>query len=214
MSTPKRSKGLSLGMVILAAGASSRMGRPKLLLPWGHTSVVGHLLEQWRTLNSAKQIAVVCAEGARDLLDELDRLDFPQAQRIFNPQPQRGMFSSIQCAANWDGWQPGLTHWAISLGDQPLVRTTTLRNVLKCAAAGPDSICQPSRNGRGRHPVILPAAVFARLRNCPDETLKQFLAAADRGVAHCEMDDPGLDLDLDEPSDYQRARELALKNVP
>jgi hypothetical protein len=28
------------------------------------------------------------------------------------------------------------------------------------------------------------------------------------------MDDPGLDLDLDEPSDYQRARELALKNVP
>lgn len=213
MSTTDESMELSLGVAILAAGASSRMGRPKLLLPWGHTSVLGHLLEQWRALNSAKQIAVVCAEGARALLDELDRLDFPQAQRIFNPQPGRGMFSSIQCAASWDGWQPGLTHWVISLGDQPLVRTTTLGNALQCAAASPDSICQPSRNGRGRHPVILPAAVFARLRNCPEENLKQFLATADLCVTRCEMDDPGLDLDLDEPSDYERARALASKNA-
>jgi molybdenum cofactor cytidylyltransferase len=214
MSITDPSKGLSLGVVILAAGASSRMGRPKLLLPWGHTSVVGHLLEQWQTLPTEKQIAVVCAEAARALLAELDRLDFPPAQRIFNPQPERGMFSSIQCAANWDGWQPGLTHWAISLGDQPLVRTTTLRNVLECTAARPDSICQPSRNGRGRHPVILPAAAFARLRNCPDDDLKQFLAAKDLCVGRCEMDDPGLDLDLDEPSDYQRARALASKSAP
>lgn len=214
MSTTDPAKGLSLGVVILAAGASSRMGRPKLLLPWGPTSVIGHLLEQWRALADAKQIAVVCAEAARELLGELDRLDFPQAQRIFNPQPERGMFSSIQCAANWDGWQPELTHWAISLGDQPLVRTKTLGNILECTAAGPDSICQPSRNGRGRHPVILPAAAFARLKNCPDDNLKQFLAAADLCVGRCEMDDPGLDLDLDEPSDYQRARKLALKNAP
>ena len=214
MSTTEPSKGLSLGVVILAAGASSRMGRPKLLLPWGHTSVIGHLLEQWRALDNAKQIAVVCTEAARALLDELDRLEFPQAQRIVNPQPERGMFSSIQCAAKWDGWQPELTHWAISLGDQPLVRTTTLRNVLECAATGPESICQPSRNGRGRHPVILPAAVFARLRDCPDDNLKQFLAATDLCVGRCEIDDPGLDLDLDEPSDYRWARELALKNTP
>ena len=37
-------KNQPLGVIILGAGASSRMGRPKLLLPWGDTSVIGHLI--------------------------------------------------------------------------------------------------------------------------------------------------------------------------
>jgi len=39
---------LRIGVVILAAGASSRMGQPKLLLPWNDTSVLGDLLNQWK----------------------------------------------------------------------------------------------------------------------------------------------------------------------
>src|ERR1035437_2980619 len=51
-----------VGVVILAAGRSARMGKPKLLLPWGGTSVLGHLIEEWRALH-AKQIDVVCDAG-------------------------------------------------------------------------------------------------------------------------------------------------------
>ena len=54
---------VALGVVFLGAGASARMGRPKLLLPWGGTSILGHLIGQWRAL-AAEQIAVVGA--ARD----------------------------------------------------------------------------------------------------------------------------------------------------
>src|SRR5437667_7548195 len=103
---------MKLGVAILAAGASSRMGRPKLLLPWRDSTVIGHLLGQWRELG-ASSIAVVCAAQARLLDAELDRLGFPPAQRIVNPHPQRGMFSSIQCAAKWAGAQSNLSHWAI-----------------------------------------------------------------------------------------------------
>ena len=39
---------MKLGVIILAAGASERMGRPKLLLPWGKSTVLAHLLAQWR----------------------------------------------------------------------------------------------------------------------------------------------------------------------
>src|SRR5437763_13333350 len=91
-----------LGAVILAAGRSSRMGRPKLLLPWGETSVLGHLVEQWRMLR-AQQIAVVCAAGDDGIQKELNRLMFPVECRIFNETPERGMFSSVQCAAQWAG---------------------------------------------------------------------------------------------------------------
>src|SRR4051812_5400227 len=117
---------LQIGAVVLAGGRSRRMGRPKLLLPWKSTSVIGHLIDQWQSLG-VSQICVVCAADDQALAQELNRLGFPEALRILNPLPERGMFSSIQCAARWPGWNPTLTHWAIILGDQPHLSPASLR---------------------------------------------------------------------------------------
>jgi len=204
MTRPSAKRAFSFGVVILAAGRSSRMGRPKLLLPWGKTSVLDHLIKQWRALR-AKQIAVVCAPGSRAIGAELDRLGFPARNRIINPAPQRGMFSSIQCAAQWPGWQARLTHWTIVLGDQPHLQRQTLRQALDFSAAHPARVCQPARRGHGRHPVLLPKSIFRQLAGSTARTLKGFLTARRRQVALCELDDPGLDLDLDRPEDYERA---------
>ena len=150
MKPPPVERGRAVGVVILAAGRSRRMGRPKLLLPWAKTTVLGHLLGQWQTFG-AKQVAVVCAVGDQAIQGELDRLGFPAANRIFNPAPDRGMFSSVQCAAQWAGWQQGLTHWAIVLGDQPLVRdrdATPVARIQRRAAA--DDL--PAGSERARAP--------------------------------------------------------------
>jgi molybdenum cofactor cytidylyltransferase len=204
MKTPLTAPPYALGVIILAAGASTRMGKAKLLLPWAGTSILGHLIEQWRALR-ASQIAVVCAPGNQDMEAELDRLGFPAMDRIFNPAPERGMFSSIQCAAQWPGWQAALTHWAIVLGDQPHVRRQTLRQALDFGAAHPAEVCQPARHRHGRHPVLLPKTVFQQLAGSTAATLKEFLAASAGRVALCELDDPGLDLDIDRPEDYEQA---------
>ena len=198
-------------MVILAAGRSARMGKPKLLLPWGRTSVLGHLVEEWHTLH-ARQIAVVYATSDSAIQTEMDRLGFPAQNRIINPNPPRGMFSSIQCAAQWPGWQSAVTHWAIVLGDQPHLRSQTLRGVLDFSSAHSARVCQPARCGHGRHPVLLPKAVFRRIAGSTAATLKEFLAAEAREVALCELDDPGLDLDIDVPADYEKAVRLAMLN--
>jgi molybdenum cofactor cytidylyltransferase len=195
-------------VIILAAGRSARMGKPKLLLPWGETSVLGHLIEEWRALH-AKQIAVACAPVDQAIQAELDRLGFEEKNQVINPAPERGMFSSIQCAAQWPGWQAGLTHWAIVLGDQPHLQRQTLRQVLDFSAAQPGSVCQPSRHGHGRHPVLLPQAVFRQVAGSTAATLKEFLGVRPRPVALCELNDPGLDLDIDRPEDYRKALELA-----
>src|SRR5207302_6006404 len=94
----------SFAAVILAAGRSARMGQPKLLLPWDKTSILGHLIQQWRNLR-ADQMAVVCAADDHALKRELGRLGFPKKDRIYNAAPEQGMFSSIKCAAQWEGWQ-------------------------------------------------------------------------------------------------------------
>jgi molybdenum cofactor cytidylyltransferase len=200
----------AVGVVILGAGKSSRMGRPKLLLPWGGTSVLGHLIEQWQGLG-AKQIAVVCAVGDQNIRDELERLGFPTANRLPNPAPDRGMFSSIQCAAQWQGWENGLTRWVIVLGDQPLVRKATLRSLLDFSSAHQGKICQPMHGGHGRHPVVLPRAAFLALADSTAPTLKAFLENRAAEVTFCLVHDPGLEVDIDWPEDYQRALKLAQK---
>ena len=214
MKRPSAERADSLGVVILAAGRSVRMGRPKLLLPWGQTSVLGHLLGQWQALRVG-QTAVVCATGDDGIHAELDCLGLPADDRICNPAPDRGMFSSIQCAAQWAGWKAGLTHWAIVLGDQPLVRGETLRRLLEFGAARPELICQPARGGHGRHPVVLPKAAFLTLADSAAPSLKEALQVCAGQVAFCPVDDPGLDLDIDRPEDYDKAKqELNRRPIP
>ncbi len=196
-----------LGVVILGAGASSRMGRPKLLLPWGGTTVIGQLISQWRKLG-AGQIAVVRRSDDAALVEELQRLNFTAANCIENPQPERGMFSSIVCAANWSGWRPEVSHWAIVLGDQPHLRTETLRQLLEFSAQNPGAICQPAFGGHEKHPVILPRRVFAGLKNSGAATLKDFLKLAPPPRVQCVVNDSGLTLDLDTPEDYKRLTSL------
>jgi molybdenum cofactor cytidylyltransferase len=202
----------SLGVVILAAGASRRMGEPKLLLPWGGTSVLGHLLQRWKTLQAA-QIAVVCAAGAQPLAGELERLGFPGENRILNAVPNEGMFSSILCAAGWNGWNPELTHWLISLGDQPHLGEGTLRELLDFGARNPDKICQPMRNGRRKHPVLLPGRFFAELKKTSARDLKVFLVENAKDLSGFESDDEGLDLDMDTPEDYERVKRMVFGGI-
>jgi molybdenum cofactor cytidylyltransferase len=198
-----------VGVVILAAGASRRMGRPKLLLPWDQTTVLGHLLQQWTRLG-ASQIAIVFATGAKPITDELDRLGFPTTNRIVNPAPENGMFSSIQCAARWPGRHSELTHWVITLGDQPHLRETTLQTLLDFSARNPEKICQPMRATRRKHPVLLARRFFDELKTTSAADLKIFLAQHSQDLTGFESDDAGLDLDMDTPEDYERVRRLAL----
>jgi molybdenum cofactor cytidylyltransferase len=195
----------SLGALILAAGRSVRMGKPKLLLPWGGTSVLGHLLSRWSAAG-AHQIGVVHAAGDGLILAELHRLSLHPTESIENPNADRGMFSSIVCAAQWQGWHSSLTHWAIVLGDQPHLKQATLIKLVEFTASNHDKICQPMHAGRHRHPVVLPKPVFLELSSSTATNLKEFLLG--REVAGFESDDPGLDLDIDRPEDYEKAKAL------
>jgi len=194
-----------LGVILLAAGASSRMGTPKLLLPWRGTTVIGHLLAQWQELGAA-QIAVVSRAQDAKLAAELDRLDFPDSNRIINPQPERGMYGSVTCAAAWNGWRMEMSHWAIVLGDQPHLHSSTLGGLLEFSAQNPAAICQPSMGGRLGHPVILPRTALVTLKNSPAATLKEFLSLPGQSRLACPVNDPGLLADMDTPEDYQRLK--------
>lgn len=193
----------NFGVILLGAGASARMGEPKLLLPWRNTTVIGHLIAQWQKLG-AQQITVVLRANDLALAAELDRLSFSRTNRIENPQPERGMFSSIVCAANWNGWQPEISRWAIVLGDQPHLHLEMLRRVLEFSAQYPNAICQPMFGGHARHPVILTSPALVELKNTNAATLKEFLKLTALPRVQCAVIDSGVSLDMDTPEDYKR----------
>jgi molybdenum cofactor cytidylyltransferase len=197
----------SLGVIVLAAGASVRMGKPKLLLPWGNTTILGHVLEFWKD-SQAAQIAVVHSPNNPSLCFELDRLLVPPQNRISNVHPEEGMFSSVVCAARWRGWNPDVTHHVIVLGDQPHLPINLLHCLIEFAMGNPEVIVQPSFRGRPRHPVILPRSEFEALANSNEKTLKSFLQDRSANVRLFPSDDPALEYDIDTPEDYEKALKL------
>jgi molybdenum cofactor cytidylyltransferase len=195
---------MNYGVAILAAGKSERMGSPKMLLPWGESTVLGQLVQTWRSLNAA-QIAVVHAANDSQLWIELNRLGIAPADRIANPNRDSGMFGSIRGAAGWSGWKRSLSHVVLALGDQPHLPTGMLRSLLAFAEAEPTAICQPSHFGRPKHPLVLPRELFQRLADAPGATMRDFLAAHSDSVRTVEFHEAALDVDLDRPEDYERA---------
>ena len=183
------------------------MGRPKLLLPWQDSTVIAHLLATYTRLG-IQQIVVVMAASDKDLQKELERLQFDSKHWVINPQPEEGMFSSIQCAARWRGWNACLTHWIISLGDQPHLLKSTIAELIKFSADHSDKICQPEWQGRPKHPVVLPRTFFKELASHHGPHLKIYLEDRSTQRQVCPSNDPGLDLDIDYPADYQEALRL------
>jgi CTP:molybdopterin cytidylyltransferase MocA len=139
---------------------------------------------------------------------ELDRLNFPASGRIENPQPERGMFSSIICAAEWTGWRNEIASRAIVLVDQPHLRTETLRQLLEFSAQNKAAICQPAFGRHTGHPVILPEQTFEALKNSGAATLKDFLKLPAWPSVQCFVADAGLSLDMDTPEDYKRLKDF------
>ena len=178
------------------------MGQPKLLLPWEDDTVVGHSVRQWVAAGAAS-ICVVVAASDTGLINEVRKSG---AFHIANPDPDRGMFSSVRCAAEWPHWDTTLTHWIISLGDQPHLRGTTLRQLIGAVQSDPASVWQPAYGGRRRHPVVLPKSSFVALGGTAAPDLKAFLELFPRSSV--EIDDPGLEIDIDTPEDYARAKKL------
>jgi molybdenum cofactor cytidylyltransferase len=198
---------LSLGVVILAAGASSRMGQPKMLLPWRGTTILGHLISIWNELG-ASQIGVVINPEYQPLKAELERLAIPSENWIPNPNAKEGMFNSIQAAAHWPGWNPDITHFVIVLGDQPHLTEELLSSLLEFTSLNSTFICQPSYGLKGRHPVLFPKDLFLSLSQSVGPTLKDFLNLHRTLIRLYEWDDQALDFDIDTPEAYERARQV------
>jgi CTP:molybdopterin cytidylyltransferase MocA len=195
------SRSPGFGVVILAAGASRRMGRPKALLPWRGSTILGHLAVTWRA-SGAGRIAVVYDPGNQPLMAEMDRLSI--TDRIANPRPEQGMMSSAIAASRSD-WCADLARVAVALVDQPQIPAEWIVRLAAFASENPSSICQPEHAGKRGHPVFFPLQRFRELADSRAESLRDFIHLQPQARRFLSCDSPAVLADLNTPEDYERA---------
>jgi len=196
---------MSLLIAILAAGESRRMGQPKLCLPWGNTTILGHIRDQWLAAD-AEKILVIHAPGESPVTRELDRLGVAPENRAPNLAMERGMMGSVVTAATRALEIPSLSHLIISLGDQPQIQTATYKKLLRTCLISPGELVRVVRQGKPGHPLALPANILQELSTTSAETLRDFLRLKEMPVCDLTIDDSGVLLDVDTPADYDQAQ--------
>lgn len=187
--------------LVLAAGGSSRMGRPKPLLPFGRDTVVG----------------AVCAAGLSAGLDPVlvvvgDRATEVRAalagrpvRPVENPEWRAGQGRSLAvgvCALEALDADPVLGT-AVLLGDEPEIAPPVIRGAVRAWRASGNPALRTWYRDRPGHPVVLGRTLFPDLRELTgDEGAAGLLEALGDRVARLRVDRPA-PVDLDRPADYR-----------
>jgi molybdenum cofactor cytidylyltransferase len=198
-----------ISAIILAAGASSRMGRPKAELVLGSTgeTVLSRIVS---TLLAGGVPQVVVVAGAH--LDAV-RGAMPSHERrarvIEHPGWATGQLSSLLAGLNAID-DPILEAAMVTLVDVPLVTAPTVAAVLHAWRRTRAPIVRPVEGDRHGHPVIFDRAVFEDLRSAdPQVGAKAVFALHRDRVLNVPVNDAGAFEDIDTPADYERVKKAS-----
>lgn len=185
--------------IVPAAGSAERFGGKKLLTPidgWPLLDrTVASLLD-----GGLSQVIVVVGPDADALTRDVNAFNDPRVWPVVNPDPSRGMFSSLQAGmAEAEG-----DALVVLPGDMPFVRAATVAALLGAFGDDP-GIVSPRYRGKRGHPVVLPPELRDEIRNAPPSAnLHEILKRHADLRRDVNVDDPGVGRDVDTVADLSR----------
>ena len=191
-----------IAAVLLAAGESRRMGRPKLTLPWGAGgSLIAQVVSRFREAGADPLLVVTGAD--RQAVERA--LDDSGAHCLFNPNYRQGeMLSSIKVGLGrlLDGDAEATL---VAPADLPSLTVETLRSLLDHRRRSGADLIVPSYQMRRGHPVLIGRPQWQDVLELKEgETLRNFLRRKADQIDYVVVDDPGVIQDLDTLEDYER----------
>ena len=194
-----------IAAIILAAGKSERMGRPKALLPFGDSTFCQHLYDLLKS-SSAGEVRVVLGAQAGEIESGTG---IPEKEIVINPDYEKGMLSSLQAGlvALHEAAPEAVILCPV---DHPNITLTLIELIISSFRSSGAEIVIPTRAGRRGHPVLFASSLFGDLISAPlDVGARHVVHQHPEKVLEVETDEPGVVQDIDAPEDY---RELTGKD--
>lgn len=189
--------------VILSGGASRRMGTPKALLRYQGETFLDRLIHLFSRV--CEPVVVVLGHDAGQIQAGLERAG--EALFVVNPDPDRGMLSSLQCGTGMPACA-GSEGVIFTLVDHPNVELSTIESLADAFFTHHAPVTVPVYQGRKGHPVCVSREVVQELLALP--------ATADTGevvraheIRRVDVDDPGVVSDIDDPQAYAALNQAA-----
>ena len=191
-----------IAAVVLAAGLSSRMGMPKLLLPWGKSTILGSVLKALNQEEIGKVIVVVGAyQEAMEKM--INAIDLP-VQIVLNPGFENGeMSDSIKIGIRA---LEGIDAALIVLGDHPQISPDLVYRLCMAFHAGRGDIIVPSYAMKRGHPWLVGKKYWGELETMSSNfTMRDFLHRHSDHIYYVVTDSEEVIADIDTPEDYNKA---------
>lgn len=195
-------RGSSTAIIMLAAGASTRMGRPKLLLTYGSRTLVRHAAET-AAASICRPILIVLGAYTNQLVSEID--DLP-VRSVMNERWADGMGSSIRAGVenlNTYDRADGIEALVLMLCDQPYVTASVINDLVKTYYLNGKDIVASEYDGTLGAPALFGRMYFAELAMIRGAAgAKQIIATRASDVVPVPF--PGGMTDIDTPEDYRQ----------
>lgn len=188
----------SLTGVVLAGGASSRMGTPKAVLAWAGEPVAARLTRLFvEALGSA---LLVLGHDGTALHAALPPL--PRALTVVNHAPQRGMLSSLQCGLRAAPAESAALFFLPV--DYPAISPRTIAALRDAWSAAPHAqIVLPRAGGRRGHPVLVSRAVAQELLRLPPGGAAHTVIRSDESrILYVDVEDSAIHRDADDAAAF------------
>lgn len=194
---------ITAAVIVLAAGESSRMGRPKALLDWHGKPLIEHVLATARAGGCSKSLVVL----GRDSGPILANGNLGDATVLINPDPSRGQISSIRLGMeNLDFSTDCCVIWPV---DCPLVQAGDVRALIEIYAKWRTSLMRifmPIHNGMRGHPMLVDIGFRQPFMDLPPgATARKVIEDNHTQVKEVPTDNPGVLVDVDTPEEYRAA---------
>ena len=195
----------SLVAIVLAAGASRRMGEPKAVLELDGRPLIGHVLDG---LGTGWCETVVVVGGVHEATVRAALPSDGSVSVLRNDAPERGQLSSLQVAIRWLSAAASNAEGAVvALVDHPLVKGATVEQLVASAGAEQSPIIVPIHRGRRGHPIVLMRPVWREILATPDEAGARAVVRRDPArVREVEVSDPGVLVDIDTIAEFDVVR--------
>ena len=189
--------------IVLAAGQSKRMGAQKLLLPWGGTTIISHIVDQ--LLQTALD-RIVLVTGYDEALVSTE-LSGQSVILVHNPHYRSGMLSSVRCGIKA---LPSDCHAAlVTLGDQPMISSPLIDQMITAFDPQDKQILVPLYQGQRGHPLLFSRCYFSEVLTQFDNVgLRGLLQVHAQDILELKVSTPSVLGDIDHPEDYERERRL------